>query len=213
MIHNCSLGTITIAILAAAFLGGCGKPESEQLNNDLKQARAAVNSRGGGFVAFMAGAVSIKEDISEIVTDSFTCTPLYPLKKGDQLAARMSGEEAWSIDTCSVQAGTRKVSLPMLAMVKSHAVIPATFKTKNDIAAGGTVHSSGYTIVAIRAVKEGEPIAVLDVGDGMFAVETSKGPSNEADEMPSIAVFKNGLKPQDRVSALEAWLTVKSAGD
>jgi hypothetical protein len=98
-------------------------------------------------------------------------------------------------------------------MVKSHAVVPATFKSKNDMAAGVTVHSSGYTIVAIRAIKAGEPIAVLDVGDGMFAVETSKSPSKDAGEMPSIAVFKNGLKPQDRFSACEAWLTVKTAGD
>jgi hypothetical protein len=211
------LSASAIAVLSLAFLTGCGRPESELLDNDLKQAQTEIKSRSGGYVALFAGYAEISRDISDIVTDSFTSTPLYPLKKGARFGARLSGDEAWGVESCSVQAGSRTVQIPIISMVKAgdtvHTVFPATFKAKIDIAAGRTIHSSGYLIITSRAIKAGEPVPVLDVGDGIFSLEKSQSQTKDAADEPSIAVLKDGLTARERVSACEAWLLVNSAAE
>jgi hypothetical protein len=165
--------------------------------------------KSGKTRTFLAGAISIRGDISALETKSFTCTPVYPLKKGDKVAAMVSDDQAWSPDTHLLQVGTNQVAYPIFAMVKSadgfHSVFPAILKAKTDIKAGETLRSDGYQIEAKRAVKAGDSIPVLFVGDSLLSVEAATGAKNKGEAEPWFAAYKDDTKASDRAALVEAW--------
>jgi hypothetical protein len=165
--------------------------------------------KNGKTRTFLAGAISIRDDLSAIETKSFTCTPVYPLKKGDKVAAMISDDQAWSADTHSLLVGTNQVAYPILAMVKFadgfHSVFPAILKTKTDIKAGETLRSDGYQIEAKRAVKAGESIPVLFIGDSLLSVEAVEGTKNKSETKPWFTAYKDDTKASDRSALVGVW--------
>ena len=151
---------------------------------------------------FLGGTISISGDIQTIETNSFTCTPVQPFKKGDKVAAMVSDDQAWSVDKMPLQVGTSQVQYPILAMVKCsgdfHIIFPAVLKAKIDIKAGGALKADGYQIEAKRAVKAGESISVLLIDDSLLSVEAS-------DAKPWFTAYKDDTKPSDRAALVEAW--------
>jgi hypothetical protein len=165
--------------------------------------------KSGKTRTFLAGEISIRGDTSTIETKSFTCTPVYPLKKGDKVAAIISDDQAWSADSHSLLVGTNQVPYPILAMVKSadgfHSVFPAILKTKTDIKAGEMLRSDGYQIEAKRGVKAGESIPVLFIGDSLLSVEAAEGTKNKSEAKPWFTAYKDDTKASDRAALVEAW--------
>jgi hypothetical protein len=80
-------------------------------------------------------------------------------------------------------------------------------KAKTDIKAGEKLHSDGYQIEAKRAVKGGHSIpALLVIGSGAYSLVSIEAAS---DGKPWFAVFKDDMKPDARVSAIETWRIAK----
>lgn len=158
---------------------------------------------------FLAGEVSIGGDISAIETNSFTCTPIQPFKKGDKVAAMVSDNQAWSVDKRLLQVGAIKVAYPILAMVKSAeafvVIVPGVLKTKTDIKAGAIVRSDGYQIETTRVLKAGDIIAVLFVGESLLSAEAAEGAKDESEAKPWFTAYEDGMEPNARSSAIEAW--------
>jgi len=142
----------------------------------------------------------VDSDFQAFENSSFACTPAQPLRKGDVLAANVSGDEEWSLDTGGPQ------HFPIVGMVKTsdakfHALYPAVLKVKTDIKPGAVLHAGGYQIEAKRQVKSGESISVLVVGDGILSVEAV----DDAGSKPWFAAFKDDMTRNDRASAIETW--------
>jgi hypothetical protein len=175
----------------------------------LRQHGGHDGGTAGTQKAFLAGAISIGGDISTIETKSFTCTPLFPLKKGDKVAAMLSDEQAWSVDKLPLQVGTIQVAYPILAMLKSadafHAIFPAVLKTKAEIKVGETLRADGYRIEAKRAFRAGESIPVLRVGDSFLSVEAGAGLKDKGKEEPLFAAYKEDTTISEVVALVEAW--------
>ncbi len=165
--------------------------------------------KSGKTRTFLAGAISIRGDISAIETKSFTYTPVYPLKKGDRVAAMVSDDQAWSADTHPLQVGTNQVAYPIFAMVKSadgfHSVFPAILKTKTDIKAGEMLRSDGYQIESKRAVRAGASIPVLCIGNSLLSVETTEGAKDKSTAKPWLTAYKDDTTASDRAALVEAW--------
>ena len=175
----------------------------------LRQHGGHDGGTAGTHKAFLAGAISIDGDISTVETKSFTCTPLFPLKKGDKVAAMLSDDQAWSVDKLPLQVGAIQIAYPILAMLKSadafHALFPAILKTKAEIKVGETLHADGYRIEAKRAFRVAESIPVLRVGDSFLSVEAAAGVKEKGKEGPSFAAYKEDTKANEVGALVEAW--------
>jgi hypothetical protein len=158
---------------------------------------------------FLAGEISIRGDVSVLDTKFFTCTPIQPLKKGDKVAAMVSDDQGWSINTRSLPVGTGNAFYPIFAMVKSsdgfHSLFPAILKAKTNIKVGSTLLSDGYRIESRREVKTGDSISVLFVGDSLLSIETAEGTAKGSDAKPWFAAFRESMKPTERAAAIDAW--------
>jgi hypothetical protein len=193
------LGVVTLVALAWSSGTFCQGIPSVSISTD----------KSGKTTTFLAGEISIGGDIAAIETKSFTCTPVQPLKKGAKVAAMLSDDQAWSADTHTLQIGTNQVAYPILAMVKSsdgfHSLFPAVLKAKTDIKAGETLRSDGYQIEAKRAVKAGDSIPVLFIGDSLLSVEAATGAKNKGEAEPWFAAYKDDTKASDHAALVEAW--------
>jgi hypothetical protein len=158
---------------------------------------------------FLAGEISISADISAIDTKVFTCTPVQPFKKGDKVAAQVSEDQAWSVDKRALRVGANQVTYPILAMVKSsdgfHSIFPALLKSKIDIRASETLRLDGYQVETKRAVKAGDTIPVLLIGDALLSVEPADGAKDKSDTKPWFAAYKDSTKLSDRPALVEVW--------
>jgi hypothetical protein len=190
-------------------------------------------AQSGKSRSFLGGQLSVDFDFQAFENNSFTYTPVQALKKGDAVAAMVSEDQAWSVDTAgdrqrrqdekgySTKGRTSSRDLtamlaecPVVAMVKTsdgnfHSLYPAILKAKTDIKAGNVVHSDGYQIQAERSVKAGESISVLVLGDAILSIEAAPSPSVVAHSKPWFTAFKDDMKPNDHASAIEAWRTEK----
>ena len=159
--------------------------------------------------AFLSGAISISGDIQTIETKSFTCIPVKAFKKGDKVAAMLSDDQAWSVDKMPLQVGTNKVQFPILAMVKCsdgfHGIFPAVLKMKADVVAGETLKADGYQIDSNRAVKAGNSISVLLIGDSLLSAEAAEEVKNKSESKPWFTAHKDEMKPGERAALVEAW--------
>jgi hypothetical protein len=188
----------------------------------------AGNSTTGKSRTVLGGQLQVAFDFQAFENNSFSCTPVQPLKKGDVVAAMVSDDQAWSADTAgdrqrrqdekgyatkgrtSSRDMTAMLSkYPVVSMVKTsdgtfHSLYPGILKSKTDIKAVNVFHSDGYQIAAERPVKAGEAISVLVVGDGILSIEGTVDGSK-----PWFAAFKDDMKPSDRASAIQAWRTGK----
>jgi hypothetical protein len=178
---------------------------------------------------FLGGQLQMSADFQAFENNSFSYTPVQPLRKGDVVAAMVSEGQAWSVDTAgarqrvqdekgyptkgrtsSGEVTTMLAEYPVAAIVKTSdgkfcALHPAILKAKIDTKAGNVVHSDGYQIEVQRSFKAGEAIPVLVVGDGILSIEATHVDGSK----PSFAAFKDDMKPNARASAIEAWRTAK----
>ena len=186
----------------------------------------------------LAGQLEIALDFQAVENNSFSYTPVQPLMKGDVVAAMVSEDQAWSINTAGERQSRQDekgypskgrtssreltavlATYPVVAMVKTsdgkvHSLYPAIFKAKTDIKAGDVVDSEGYQIETRRSVKAEEPVPVLIVEDGTgrtpvaSAILSLEAALSPALK-PSLAAFQDSMKQKDRASAIEAWRTEK----
>lgn len=135
---------------------------------------------------------------------------MYPgpaLQEGDKVAAQVSQDQAWSVDKRAFKVGTNQITYPIMAMVRStdgfHSIFPAVLKAKIDIKAGETLRLDGYQVETKRALKTGDTIPVLLIGDALLSVEAAEG--NKSDATPLFAAYKDGTKVSDRAPLVEVW--------
>ena len=146
---------------------------------------------------FLAGQMNIGGDVQSFTNKAFACTMVQPLAKGDVIAAQVSSDQAWGYSKTSLPLGEGKtVQLPMLVMVKSsdgemRSLFPAVVRPKADIKAGKT-SLEDYQIESKRAVKEGEAIGALLVGESVISFEPVDESSKGGDLKPWFAAFKKG---------------------
>ncbi len=169
-------------------------------------------------------AVSINYDglargLSGVSNGAFACTPIYPLKNGDTVAADISDYESWSRKHAPLKIGTEELRLPVLGMVADRhkdpdgkewftmaTVFPMVCNAKVNIKAGAAVHLGGYVIQTSRSLKAGDPIPAVCVdGDAILSV----GAANEA--RPWFTAFPDGADSDDHSRALMAWGKEKHA--
>ena len=111
----------------------------------------------------------------------------------------------------SLKVGTNLIAFPIYAAVNCSdgnwwALYPAILKAKTDIKAGAVLHSDGYQIETSRAVKAGESISVLLLGDWfLLSIEAADGVRKRDDLKPWLTVVKDDVKATDRASAFQAW--------
>jgi hypothetical protein len=184
----------------------------------LAQIPAISMSRGpdGKMRTFLAGQVSIGADITPVDNKTFTCSTVQPLKKGDNIAAKTSDDQAWSADKYSFKIGDNTVNYPIMAMVKCsdgnfQVLFAATTTIKVDIKAGEVIHSEDFEIEAKRAVKAGEIIPTILVGNSPISIEAGPQAKDSSDKpKPFLTIFKDDVKKEDRALALEAWEVCKA---
>jgi hypothetical protein len=184
----------------------------------LAQIPSISMSRGpdGKMRTFLAGELSIGGDISPVDNKTFTCATVQPLKKGDKIAARTSDDQAWSADKFSFKIGDNTVAYPVMAMVKCsdgnfQVLFAAKTTIKVDMKAGEVIHSEGFSIEAKRAIKAGETIPTILIGDSPISIEAdSQAQDSKAKPKPFLTIFKDDAKKEDRALALEAWGVCKA---
>ena len=170
-------------------------------------------SPSGKSRTFLAGEITMSADLPTTDTPSFTSTPINPLKKGDQVAAMTSEDQAWSVAKLKMQVGKTEVAYPVLAIIKCadddfRTLFPATFKAKKEIKAGETLHADGYSIESSRAIKAGDSIPVTFASNSYLSLEASEGNKDQKSAKPWLIVFKEDMKPETRSLAIEAWRIV-----
>jgi len=190
---------LLVAMFAAPVLFlGC----KQSFNSAMPTARKVARQER----MFFAGSLNLGVDIKPFETTLLKYSPAVPMQSGDTLAAQMSQDEAWSVDT----SGTEFSSFPLFGMVrgsdgKSHALNPAKLTCKAEIKAGVT-NSDGYLIVAKRRVMTGESIPIFDFGSGMVSIEAA----DNDDTRPWFGAFKEKLGPEGRASLVEAWAVARA---
>jgi len=158
--------------------------------------------------SYLAGEINVDAGLTTISNKVFSCVPVHPFKKGAVVAAQVSDDEGWSVETAQLAVGTRKVSFPVLALVHRQTVYPARLKVNLDIKPGVAIQMDGYEIESARSIKAGESIAVLvSSGSAMFSAESV---GNGSKAKPAFSAYKAGTKSSERSAALRAWRTVKN---
>jgi hypothetical protein len=195
--NSCFGGVILAALICIGGFTGARAQDSVP----------SISIRDGN--TYLAGAISVGGDISTIETKSFTCTPVQSFKKGDKVAAFVSEDQVWSVDTHPLQVGTSQVVFPILGIVKAsgsfQTLLPGVLRVKIDIGAGEALRADGYEIVAKRAVSAGNSISVLIVEDALLSVEAAGAAGKGGGEKPWFVAFKDGAKSTARASAVETW--------
>ena len=87
-------------------------------------------------------------------------------------------------------------------------LFPAVVRPKADIKAGKT-SLEDYQIESKRAVKEGEAIGALLVGESVISFEPVDESSKGGDLKPWFAAFKKGSTAKECDAIIEAWRIVK----
>jgi hypothetical protein len=164
------------------------------------------------YESYLAGQLSVSRDFSAVQSLAFSWTAVRPLKKGDVLPARISADEAWSVETAQLSDapfdGKDDLPFPVLAQLEHRSVSPAVLKMKIAIKPGVAVHLGGYEIFASKPVSPGDIIPIVCVGnDSLLAVWA------DPDVTPWFRAFKEFVKPEDRAFDIEAWLVLKNHVD
>lgn len=166
---------------------------------------------------YLLGSISMGADLPIVETSMFKCTPVLPLKKGDEIAAMTSVDGAWSVTSKPLQVGSKTVEYPVMATLKCshgvHSVFLALMSLKSEIKAGQKTIADGYQIEAKRAVRVGDSISVLVIPQsplfGIVAIEDTKESSKKGEAEPIFIAQKAEANPEDKAVLIEAWRLVR----
>lgn len=147
---------------------------------------------GGG----MMGTIVIKERLSGISSDAFTCTLVKPVEAdSDGWSAFVADNHAWSMS--DVMLG--EYSYPIIGQVKTSdgkvfTTFPAVFTAKTDIEAGGVQQSGVYVITSKRSIKAGDTVSALIVGNSIFSIEPFDATKGSSQQEPWLSVTMGAAK-------------------
>ena len=170
----------------------------------------------------LAGTITLSENPSVDTPghDTFTYsndafTSHFVQMKGEVLAAYVSENGAWSLNTIQVRDGQDSFDYPIIASVKGsdgipRTVLPATIEAKIAVPSG-RIQSGGYLIETKRPIKPGDSIPVLVVsGATVVSIEAASSKTTSNTEPWLFAIKESSNGKVSRAMATEAWRLEKN---
>lgn len=137
------------------------------------------------------GTIAPKNAFPNTDVASFSCTLVHPIDAGgDGWSAFVEANHAWSMSDVMLDG----LAYPILGMVKTSSgkvftIVPAVFRAKIDIEAGGVQQLGSYTIESKRAIKAGDSVSVLMVGSNILSVEAVDSAGQAGQSGPFLTVI------------------------